>query len=315
VETTIVTGVAAPVADGVGLERAYPAMRLRARAAAMWELTKPGITRLVLVTTAAGFYLAAEGALAVGLLLHTLIGTGLAASGCGVLNQYLERDADARMRRTASRPLPSGRVAGSAALWFGLALSVLGVAHLAAFVNLATAAIVAATAFSYLCVYTPLKRKTWLATIVGAVPGALPIVAGWTAAGGALDLRAAALFGIMFVWQLPHFFALAWVYRDDYLRGGFRMLTATDREGRRTARQVFGYTLALLPLSLAPAALGMAGVAYTAAALVLGATFAALAAAMLADRSAKRAWRVFFGSVIYLPALLLLMVLDKAPLG
>jgi protoheme IX farnesyltransferase len=311
-ESAVVEGDWGPLdAEWGGVRSAASPSGVRARAAAFWELTKPGITRLVLVTTAVGFYLASDGALGIALFLNTLFGTALAAAGSGVLNQYLERDADARMRRTAARPLPSGRVSGPAALRFGVSLSVLGVAYLALFTTPLASFIVALTIVSYLWVYTPLKRRTWLSTIVGAVPGALPIVAGWAAAGGALDVRAGALFAIMFVWQLPHFFALAWVYREDYTRGGFRMLTADDPEGRRTGRHVLGYCLVLLPLSLAPAALGMAGPAYVASAVALGAVFIALAAALLAERTVKRAWRVFFASVVYLPALLLLLVLDR----
>lgn len=287
----------------------------RARASAFWELTKPRITRLVLVTAAAGFYLAGPGSFDLLLLANALLGIALAAGGSGALNQYMERDADARMQRTSQRPLPSGRVRPAEALIFGMTLSVLGVMHLVLFVGPVPAAIVVATIISYICVYTPLKRRTWLATIVGAVPGALPILAGWTAAGGRLDLPATSLFAIMFVWQMPHFFALAWVFREDYERGGFRMLSAGDMGGRRTGRHVLGYALALLPVSLVPAALGMAGLTYAVAALGLGAAFTVLAISLLVERTTRRAWRVFFGSVVYLPVLLLVMILDKAIVG
>ena len=283
------------------------------RAAALLELTKPGITRLVVVTAAAGFYLASSGGVDLLVLLHALAGTALAASGSGALNQYFEREQDARMTRTLRRPLPSGRVKPAEALLFASALGVAGVAYLLMFVNATTAALVAASMLSYVFVYTPLKRRTWLATVVGAVPGALPILAGWTAAGAPLDSRAWALFAILFLWQMPHFFALALIYREDYVRGGFRMLTAHDATGARTARQILGYTGALLIASLAPTLLGLAGTVYLAGAILLGLTFFALGARLAACRTDERAWRVFFGSVAYLPALLVLMVIDKVP--
>jgi protoheme IX farnesyltransferase len=282
------------------------------RARAYIELTKPGITRMVLLTTAVGFYLGSRGRLDLGLLLHTLLGTALVASGSGALNQWVERDADGRMRRTARRPLPSGRVRGSAALAFATTLALLGTGYLVAFVNVATALVVAVTLLSYIFVYTPLKRRTWLATVVGAVPGALPIVAGWTAAGAALDARAGALFGVLFLWQMPHFFALAWIYREDYVRGGFRMLTAYDPRGTRTGRQIVLYTLGLIGVSLLPYGLGMAGPAYVWGAALLGAGFLALGAALALRRTDGRAWKLFFGSILYLPALLVLLVLSKA---
>ena len=209
--------------DGIGVR---PGLATRVRA--FTELTKPGITRMVVLTAAAGFYLASAGPLDVALFLHTLVGTALVASAAGALNQWVERDADGRMRRTARRPLPSGRVSITEALIFAGAIASIGLAQLLSFVNATTALIVALSLVSYVFVYTPLKRRTWLATVVGAVPGALPILAGWAGAGTPLDARAWALFGILFLWQMPHFYALAWVYRDDYVRGGFRMLTAFD---------------------------------------------------------------------------------------
>jgi protoheme IX farnesyltransferase len=283
----------------------------RARGSALVELTKPGITRLVLVTAAAGFFLASAGGVDLILLLHMLLGTALAASGSGALNQYAERDADRLMQRTAKRPLPSGRLRPVQALGFAAALSVAGVAYLFIFVSALAATLVAASVLSYLFVYTPLKRRTWLATVVGAVPGALPILAGWAAAGGPLDARAWTLFGILFLWQMPHFFALAWIYREDYIRGGFRMLTASDATGARTSRQILWYTAALLAVSVLPTALGLTGRLYLVGAALLGAAFLGLGVALAAKRSDQRAWRVFFGSVAYLPALLLLMVIDK----
>jgi protoheme IX farnesyltransferase len=277
------------------------------------ELTKPGITRMVVLTAAAGFYLAATGPLDLTLLLHTLIGTALVASAAGALNQWVERDADGHMRRTARRPLPSGRVSVSEALVFATVIAAAGLAQLLAFVNATTALIVLLSLVSYVFVYTPLKRRTWLATVVGAVPGALPILAGWTGAGTPLDARAWALFGVLFLWQMPHFYALAWVYREDYVRGGFRMLTAFDPTGIRTVRQVMLYTAALLAVSVLPYTLGLVGIGYLWGAIALGAAFLALGAALARERTDNRAWKLFFGSIIYLPAMLVLLVAFKVP--
>ncbi|MBX6362257.1 MAG: protoheme IX farnesyltransferase [Gemmatimonadetes bacterium] len=281
-------------------------------AGALLELTKPGITRLVLVTTAAAFAMASPGWPAPVPLLHTLIGTGLAAGGTNALNEVWESEVDGRMRRTRGRPIPSGRVSRGQALAFALACSVIGIGYLLLTVDPVTAGLVALSLTSYVFVYTPLKRRTWLATLVGAVPGALPIAAGWTAAGGRLGLEVAALFAILFAWQLPHFFSLAWIYRDDYRRGGLRMLPVLDVDGRRTARHIAGWAIALVALSAAPAGLRISGVPYLGGALALGAYFAAVSVAVLRDPGARAARRVFFASILYLPALLALMVLDKA---
>jgi protoheme IX farnesyltransferase len=275
------------------------------------ELTKPGITRLVLVTTAAGFYLAAATVDWL-LLLHVLIGTGLAASGAGALNQYAERDADARMERTAGRPLPSGRLLPGQALMFSAGIGIAGIAYLWFFVNLTTAIVVALSLSSYVFVYTPLKRITWTATIIGAVPGALPILAGWTAAGQPIDAVAIVLFLILFAWQMPHFFALAWIFREDYVRGGFRMLTVVDPTGRRAARQAVVYTIATVALSLVIALLEPTSTLYLLGAALIGSAFLALSVVQLVACSERGAWRLFFGSVLYLPLLLLLLVVDKA---
>jgi heme o synthase len=307
-EVIVAEDVLAAEREAAGSTRAA----LLERARAYVELTKPGITRMVLLTTAVGFYLGSAGGLDLGLLLHTLFGTALVASGSGALNQWVEREADGRMRRTARRPLPSGRVPGGAALAFATALAVAGVAHLLVFVNATTALVVSLTLLSYVFVYTPLKRRTWLATVVGAVPGALPIVAGWTGAGAAPDARMLALFGVLFLWQMPHFYALAWIYREDYVRGGFRMLTASDPRGTRTVRQVLLYTIGLIGVSLLPYGLGMAGPAYAVGAALLGGGFLALGGALARERTERRAWKLFFGSILYLPALLVLLVLSKA---
>jgi protoheme IX farnesyltransferase len=296
--------------DGIG---AASRLSLATRLRSYEELTKPGITRMVVLTAAAGFYLAATGPLDLTLLLHTLIGTALVASAAGALNQWVERDADGHMRRTARRPLPSGRVSVSEALVFATVIAAAGLAQLLAFVNATTALIVLLSLVSYVFVYTPLKRRTWLATVVGAVPGALPILAGWTGAGTPLDARAWALFGVLFLWQMPHFYALAWVYREDYVRGGFRMLTAFDPTGIRTVRQVMLYTAALLAVSVLPYTLGLVGIGYLWGAIALGAAFLALGAALARERTDNRAWKLFFGSIIYLPALLVLLVAFKVP--
>lgn len=309
------TGAGAVAADAaaVAIEPALPRapLRLATRIGGYIELTKPGIVRMVLVTAAAGSFMATGLDMSLLLLLHTLFGMGLVASGSCGLNEYVEHEADARMRRTAGRPIPSGRISPRDALLFSAALSVLGLVHLVAFVNALTAALVALTLVSYVFVYTPLKRVTWLSTLVGAVPGALPILAGWTAAGGGLTAPGLALFGILFLWQMPHFYALAWMYRDDYARGGFHMITAIDATGARTGRQIVGFGAALLAVSVLPTVLGLTGPLYLGAAIVLGAGFLGLGVAMATERSDRRATRLFLGSVAYLPLLLIVMVVDR----
>lgn len=298
-------GRVAPVRD-----RVHQDGRL-ARARACVELTKPGITRLVVITSAAGYSLATSAGFDPVTFVHAMLGIALSASGANAFNQYIERDADFRMRRTARRPLPSGRIAPVEAFAVAATLATLGLLQLLLFVNITTTLVVAASLLSYVLVYTPLKRRTWHATVAGAVPGALPILAGWTAAGGAIDARGLALFGIVFIWQMPHFYALAWMYRDDYLRGGFRMLSAFDPAGQRTARQTVAWTIGLLAVSLLPVGLGMAGFLYGVAAAAFGLAFLAVGAAMLAGIDQQRARRVFLASVLYLPALLGTLVLDR----
>jgi len=265
----------------------------------------------VLLTAAAGFYLGSRSGVDVGLLAQTLVGVALVAAGTNAFNQVRERDVDARMRRTERRPLPSGRVTPRAAGVFAGVISVAGVAYLALAVNLLTAGLAALTLASYVLLYTPLKRKTTLNTLIGAVPGALPIVGGWTAAGGAIGPAVAALFWILFLWQLPHFLALAWIYREDYRRGGLAMLSVSDPDGRHTGRMVLLYAMALLPVSLLPTLLGVTGTLYFFGALALGLAYAGVAVAMIRATTAARAWRVFLVSIVYLPALLTLMVVDK----
>ncbi len=301
-----------PGSDGVAARAPFPRdRRTVGHAAALVELTKPRITALVLVTTAVGFYMASPGVPALGTLLHALLGTALTAGGTNALNQYLERSADGVMRRTRDRPLPSGRVSSRAALGFALAISFAGVAYLGIAVNPLTAALAAFTLLSYVAIYTPLKKRTAHCTLVGAIPGALPIVGGWTAATGELAPGAAVLFAILFLWQMPHFLGLGWVCRSDYARAGFRILATEDGTGARTAGQSLGYLLLLVPASALPVALGLAGRLYLALALAAGAAFLSAGIRLARGPSRENARRLFAASVLYLPALLLFMVIDK----
>ena len=282
------------------------------RAEPFLELTKPRIVSLVLVTIATGYVMASPaGVPALVPLLHTLFGAALVAGGTNALNQVLERDVDALMRRTARRPLPSGRLSVGAATAFAWLIGVGGIAYLAMLVNAMTALLSAATLVSYVFLYTPLKRRTPLATLVGAVPGALPIVGGWSAAGASLGVEALVLFWILFLWQLPHFLALSWLYREDYARAGLRMPSVGDPDGSLTFDQAALQAAALIPISLAPKVLGMTGAVYFAgAALVSGWMFhAAVRARRLRTTTAVR--RLFFASLVYLPVLLVLLIADR----
>ena len=286
-------------------------MRDRAVLSDLWELTKPGITGLVLVTAGVGFYAGTQGPLDTLLLAITLLGTGLLAGGTNALNQYAEREADARMKRTRTRPLASGRLSPPLALAFAVGISVAGAALLAVVVNPLTALLGVLSLALYIFIYPPLKKETWLCTLVGAVPGAIPPMMGWTAVRGQLDVLAFVLFAIVFLWQLPHFYSIAWIYREDYARGGFPMLAVLDPEGDRTARQVLVSTIALLPVSLLTTVLGLTGAVYFVGALSLGLAFLALGIHLAVARSGLQARRLFLGSVVYLPVLLVLMVADK----
>jgi len=279
---------------------------------ALIELTKPRIVMLVVITVVAGFLVAPapEGALAV-TLLHAAIGTALVAAGTNALNQVAERDVDAIMRRTQARPLPTGRLDVRQAQVFAWTAGIAGVTYLAVFVNTLTAVLAAATLVSYVFVYTPLKRRTTLATVVGAVPGALPVLGGWAATGAGLGREAWILFGIVFLWQLPHFLALAWLYRDDYRRAGLRMLSVEDSNGRKTFSQAAVYAAALLPVSLAPALGGAVGLPYFLGALALSLWLVWASMRALRWVSDRNAARLFGASVTYLPVLLVLMVLDR----
>lgn len=284
----------------------------RARAADLVELTKPRIVGMVVATAAAGFYLAAPGGVDVSLFLVAMLGTTLVAAGTNALNQVAERDVDAVMRRTARRPIPTGRVGATGAAWFAWLLGASGIACLTLLVNPVTGLLAAATLASYVFLYTPLKRRTTLATLIGGIPGALPIVGGWTAAGGQLGLQAWVLFWILFLWQLPHFLALAWLYREDYERAGLRMISVGDEGGASTFRQAALYALALLPVSLVPTLVGVAGPAYFFGAAVLSGWLVWVCIAAVRARGAREARRLFLTSVWYLPVLLGLMVADKA---
>jgi len=272
-------------------------------------LIKLRLSFLVVCTTLVG-YLLGRGLdpISWGTLLITLAATALSASGASALNQWLEKKWDAKMRRTRDRPLPSGRMHSEDALLFGLLFSFLGVAAMAIFVNYLSAALTLATVVIYVGVYTPLKRVTELNTLVGAVPGALPPLIGWTAATGELTLGGWLLFAILFLWQMPHFLAIAWMYRDDYKDAGFVMLTGRDTTGAATGRQAVTYAFCLLLVSMLPTTVGLSGPWYFAGAFVLGAGFLAAAIGFALDRSEVRARQLFFASIIYLPLLLILLV-------
>ena len=268
---------------------------------------------MVLFTVAAGFGLASAGAPDLARLLHTLFGTGLVVAGATALNQVLERHSDARMGRTRNRPLPSGRLQPVEVLIFGVIMALAGLTYLALTVRQSLATLSAGFALaSYVFLYTPLKRKTTLNTLVGAVPGAMPPVIGWTAVTNSFDPAAAVLFAVLFLWQVPHFLAIAWIYRDDYARAGFCMLPGLDRDGHRTARCMVGYCLALLPVSVIPSALGTAGAVYLLGAAVLGIGFVTCAIGFLHNRSVAQARRVLRASLVYLPTLLVLMLVEGA---
>lgn len=275
-------------------------------------LTKARITMLVVVTAAAGFCLASPGRVEIVRLAALLLGTALSAAGAAALNQYLERDADARMTRTRSRPIPAGRIAPAWGLGLGLALATTGVLWLAWRINLLTAGLALATTILYVAVYTPLKRRTPLNTLIGAVPGAIPPMMGWTAVTGALDPGAWVLFGILYLWQLPHFLAIAWLFREDYARGGFPMLPVVDPDGGSTGRQVTLYLLALIPVSLGPTLLGLTGPVYFFGALALGLAFLGAGLTMAPDRGPGGARRLLLASITYLPVLLVLLVADRS---
>jgi len=281
------------------------------RAEDFFELTKPRITVLVVATTLVAFYLGSPAPLPLSLLFNTLLGTALVAGGASALNMYIERDLDARMHRTARRPLPTGRLQPEEALAFALAIAIVGMAYLYLTVNPLTCLLSAATLLSYLSLYTPLKTRTWLCTMIGAVPGALPVIMGWAAATGGLAAGGWALFAVMFLWQMPHFYAIGWMYREDYARGGFPMLPVLDSSGTRTSRHTVVFTLALTAASTLPYFSGIAGRPYTLGALVLGLVFLYFSIMFATRRERTSARRLFFYSIAYLPLILALLMFDK----
>jgi len=286
--------------------------RAATAAADLMELVKARLSLLTVATAMAGFALGVRDTWSWLLLASTLAGTALSAAGAAALNQWWERDLDARMKRTQDRPLPAGRMGASDALLTGVVLSVSGVLCLALFANLLAAGLAAATIISYILIYTPLKRVTSLNTIIGAVPGALPPLIGWTAARGSINAEGLTLFAILFLWQMPHFLAIAWLYRADYAQAGFKMLSENDETGAVTGRQAFIYALALLAVSLLPAVFFDYSAVYFYGALLLGAGFASMAANFAVSGGSVPAARwLFLGSIAYLPLLLGLMVLAR----
>jgi protoheme IX farnesyltransferase len=290
---------------------AFPAAAAPSRMRDFYELTKPRMNFLVVITTMVGCYMACIGSMKWLLLVNTLLGTALTAASSAVLNQFVERGYDALMRRTQDRPIPAGRISLLESLLFGASLGIAGLLYLAVFVNLLTAFLGAITLLVYLFLYTPMKRWSTLCTVIGAIPGAIPPVMGFTAFQNALSPAAIAVFGILFIWQMPHFLAIAILYKEDYARGGFRMLPVVDDELYVTARQIVVYSLALIPATLLPAALHIAGVAYFTAAILLGLAFVSFAISTATTRTRTDARKLFFASFIYLPLLLGVMVLDK----
>ncbi len=286
---------------------------LASRANAYVALTKPDVSFLVLMTTAAGYYMGARGAVDWLHLIQTVFATLLIAAGTATLNHYIERDSDRFMRRTASRPLPSGQLQPREALWFGLILCVAGALDLYFTAGILASALGVLTSLSYLLVYTPLKKRTVWATAVGAFPGAIPPMIGWVAATGTLDRGAWLLFAILFLWQFPHFYAIAWMYREDYARAGILMLPVVDREGTRTFRQIILTAIALVGVSLLPAVMGLAGVRYFFGALVVSTAFVQVCLWAASSRTNVRAKWLMHATVLHIPLLLGLMIYDKIP--
>ena len=278
------------------------------------ELTKPRITWLIVMSTAIGYYFGHTGAWAIWPVLHTLLGTAFIASGTAALNQWYERDTDGHMRRTQMRPLPAGRLKPDKALWFGILLAALGALELGLGANWLTAALGIATCTSYLLIYTPLKQKTWWSTTIGAFPGAMPPIIGFAGAAGKLTAEAWVLGAILFLWQFPHFYAIAWMYREDYSRAGIQMLPVVEPDGESTARQILLYSVLLIPISLLPKWMGMTGTIYMIGAIGMGMWFLYSGIQVSLDRTKAKARKVLLTSVVYLPVLYALMVLDPVRL-
>lgn len=274
------------------------------------ELTKPRVTLLILMSTCVGFYLGSAGSLSFSLLAFTLLGTALAASGTAALNQYWERDTDGKMLRTKDRPLPAGRMFPWKALCFGIALSLAGIVLLAWLTNFFASLLAALTLGSYLFLYTPLKTRTPHCTLVGAFPGAIPPLIGWVAARGDISLLACILYLMLFLWQFPHFLAIAWMYREDYARGGIAMWPVIEPDGKTTGRQIILYSAALIPISLLPTLVGFTGALYLCGALVLGLAYLHFGVRVAVVKSTMQARRLLQASVIYLPLVYVLLLVD-----
>jgi protoheme IX farnesyltransferase len=283
----------------------------RERVAAYLELTKPRITFLIVLTAAAGFALASPGRVDYPAMLTAMVGIALLSSGIATLNQYMEKDLDALMRRTANRPLPTGKLLPWEALAFGLGLTTLAEIYLAVLVNPLSAVIGLTVISGYLFCYTPLKTRTSLSTFIGAFPGAVPPLIGWASARGTIGVEAWVLFAILFLWQFPHFLAIAWMYREDYTRAGILMLPVVEPDGRVTGQQIVLYTVMLLPVSLLPTMMGIAGKSYFVGAIVLGLLFLYFSLRAAFSKSRQAARQLLLASVIYLPLLFILMVLDR----
>lgn len=285
-----------------------PAISLSSKIA---ELSKLNILSLVLVATFLGFYLGSNGEMEYNKLLLTLLGTALTAAGSGSLNHYLERDADKKMDRTRNRPLPSGTLTPLFAVLYGMALVVVGSVTLAYFVNLLTGFLSLLTAFLYIVVYTPLKKITWLNTSIGSIPGAIPIIGGWTAASNSISPMALVMFGIMYLWQHPHFYAIAWLCKNDYAKANFKMLPVIEESGTRTMRQIFWHLLLMIPLSFLPVIQGNLGIIYLVGVTIITFIFFLSALPLAKDRSNKSALLLLKASVLYLPVLLFIIIIDK----
>ena len=288
-------------------------LTLASRANAYIALTKPDVSFLVLMTTAAGYYMGARGPVSWWHMSHVILGTLLIAGGTAALNHYLERESDRYMRRTASRPLPSGLLRPGRALAFGVALAIAGAVDLYFAAGALASGLGVLTCLSYLLAYTPLKKRTVWATFVGAFPGAIPPMIGWVAATGSLGRGAWLLFGILFLWQFPHFYAISWMYREDYARAGIMMLPVVDREGKRTFRQIIFYAAALVGVSLLPAVLGLAGIVYFFGALVVCTALLQVCLWAASNKTNARAKWLMHATVLHIPLLLGLMAYDKLP--
>jgi len=288
--------------------------RVSARATDYLRLTQPRIAVMALLTVVIGYVLGSAGQVQLAPLLHALFGIGLVAAGSSALNQWMERERDGRMQRTVSRPLPAGRLTSREALLFGLATGVGGLLYLAWTSNLLTLLLAATTLLMYVTIYTPLKSRTALCTAVGAIPGALPPVLGWTAAGGPADMRAVTLFSLLFLWQFPHFLAIAWLYRHDYQNAGFKMLPSASRTRRVTGLLAVAYAAALIPVSLLPAEVALAGPRFSLVAGVLGLMYLLSALRFLLDETPRTARGLILTSIVYLPLILIAMTWDHLQL-